>query len=129
MANVSFAETPRKRRKRTPQERETMALEALSRAQCSTSWSNYPAIFAGFQAMGIPPADVIPRENVLTYHAWRAKGRQVKRGEHGVKVCSWYPIPDRKDPENPDEKPAKKVRPVTAVVFHVSQTKPIGGGA
>jgi len=118
-----------KLKQRTPQERAELAHEALSRAQCSTSWSNYPAIFAGFQAMGIPASNIIPRENVLTYHAWRAKGRQVKRGEHGVKIMSWYPIPDRKDPDNPDEKPAKKVRPVTAVVFHVSQTKPYGCGA
>ena len=128
MASVSFANGSHKRRKRTPQERAELAHEALSRAQSSNSWTNYPAIFAGFQAMGIPPADVVPRENVLTYHAWRAKGRQVKRGEHGVKVCSWYAIPDRKDTkdtENPGSKPAKKVRPVKATVFHISQTKPI----
>jgi len=127
MASVSSAGVSRKRRKRTPQERAKLAHEALSRAVSSTSWSNYPAIFAGFEAMGIPTSNIIPRENVLTYHAWRAKGRQVKRGEHGVKVTSWYPLPDRKNPDNPDEKPAKRVRPVTAVVFHISQTKPIGG--
>ena len=27
--------------------------------------------------------------DVLTYHAWRALGRQVRRGEHGVKVCTF----------------------------------------
>jgi len=117
-----------KRKRRTPQEREAIAHEALSRAVSSNSWTNYPAIFAGFEAMGIPASNILPRENVLTYHAWRAKGRQVKRGEHGVKVTSWYPLPDKKrDKDNPDEKPAKKVRPVTATVFHISQTKLLGG--
>ena len=41
-------------------------------------------------------SDILPRENVFTYHAWRALGRQVRRGEHGVKVTTWIPT-ERKE--------------------------------
>ena len=40
-------------------------------------------------AKGIPEADIKPRENVFTFDAWRALGRSVKRGEHGVRVVTF----------------------------------------
>ena len=92
------------------------ALEALDRAENGESWSNYPAIFAGFQAKGISEADILPRENVFTFNAWIAKGRVVKRGEHGVKVVSWIPIKDK------DTGEVTGKRPRSAAVFHISQT-------
>jgi hypothetical protein len=52
---------------------------ALSRAASGQSLSNWPAIFAGFTAKGIPENEIKPRENVFTYHAWRALGRRVSR--------------------------------------------------
>ena len=55
------------------------AQEALSRARGNTSGLNYQTIFAGFMARGIPSSEIIPRENVLTYKAWQAIGRQVKK--------------------------------------------------
>jgi hypothetical protein len=60
--------------------------EALSRATSGLSMSNYPTIYGGFMEKGIPESEIKPRENVFTYNAWRALGRQVRRGEHGVKV-------------------------------------------
>jgi hypothetical protein len=68
--------------------REQMQQEALSRAASGSSLTNWPAIIHGFMAKGIPEADIRPRENIFTYHAWRALGRQVRRGEHGVKRAS-----------------------------------------
>jgi hypothetical protein len=50
---------------------------------------NYSAIFQGFMAKGIAETDIKPRENVFTFHAWKALGRSVKRGEHGVKVVTF----------------------------------------
>ena len=35
-----------------------------------------------------PEADIKPHENVLTYHAWRARGRQVRRGEPAGEVLT-----------------------------------------
>src|SRR5579863_10428839 len=64
-------------------------VEALSRAVKGLSIGNYPAIFALFIAKGIPETAIKPRENVFTYQAWRALGRQVRRGEHGVKVVTF----------------------------------------
>ena len=66
--------------------KEQIQHEALSRAAQGQSFANWPAIFAGFTAKGIPETEIKPRENIFTYHAWRALGRQVRRGEHGVAV-------------------------------------------
>src|SRR5262245_25016136 len=69
--------------------REQMQQEALSRAVGGQALTNWPAILAGFLAKGIAEHDIRPRENVFTFHAWRALGRQVRRGEHGVKVVTF----------------------------------------
>jgi hypothetical protein len=106
--------------------REEIEHEALARATSGMSLANWPAIFQGFMAKGIPESDIRPRENVLTYHAWRAVGRQVRRGEHGVKVTTMVPM-TKKDEETGEAKPIGK-RFCTAVVFHVSQTDPVQVG-
>lgn len=93
------------------------AQEALDRAQGSNSLSNLPAIYAAFEARGI--SDIQPRVNVLTFHAWRALGRTVRRGEKGVRVVTWVPM--TKKTESGESAPIGK-RPKAAYVFHVSQT-------
>lgn len=100
-----------------------MREEALTRATCGKAWTNVPAIIAGFVEKGIPAAEILPRENVFTYQAWQALGRQVRRGENGVRVSTWVPV-TKKDPDTGEKKDDGK-RPWTAVVFHVSQTDPI----
>ena len=102
-----------------------MRQEALTRAASGSALTNYPAIFAGFEAMGIPEAEILPRVNVLTFEAWRALGRHVRKGEHGVKVVTWVPLADKVDAETGEVTPRGK-RPKVAVVFHVSQTDPDG---
>ncbi len=92
-----------------------LAQTALSRARSSQATSNYAALFDGFESMGIPAADILPRVNVLSFHAWRAVGRTVKRGEHGVKLVTWI------DATKADTGESRKLaRSVT--VFHISQT-------
>lgn len=116
----------------TTQERRA---EALSRAANPLgTWSNYPAIFQGFMAMGIPESDIRPRENVFTFEAWKALGRHVRKGEHGVKVITYITTESRKSTETQTEtldeaepqpqKRAQHSRPWTTTVFHVSQTEP-----
>ena len=98
--------------------------EALSRARSGQALTNLPAVFQGFMAKGIPEDDILPRDNVLTYHAWRALGRQVKKGEHGVRICTW--IDCTKDVEKDGETKTERFkRPKSATVFHVSQTDTI----
>ncbi len=97
--------------------------EALTRATCGKAWTNFPAIIAGFVEKGIPADQILPRENVFTYRAWQALGRQVRKGEKGVRVCTWVPV-TKKDEKTGEKKPDGK-RPWTATVFHVSQTDPI----
>jgi hypothetical protein len=114
--------------------KEQVQQEALDRAVSGQTLSNYPAIIRGFVDMGIPADDIRPRENVFTYHAWRALGRQVRRGEHGVKVVTFVPTWDKStEPHNDedgslparDSRKQRGTRPWTATVFHVSQTDPI----
>jgi antirestriction protein ArdC len=96
--------------------------EALSRARQSASMSNYANIFSGFAEKGI--SDVRPRENVFTYAAWQALGRQVKKGEHGVSCITWVPM-TKKDRSGEAQPIGRKPRSTT--VFHVSQTEPREG--
>ncbi len=111
-----------------------MQQEALSRAASGQSLTNWPAIIHGFIAKGIPEADIRPRENVFTYHAWRALGRQVRRGEHGVKVLTYVTVQGKEDKDgvatndvDGTDKPKRSAsrRPWSATVFHVSQTDPV----
>ena len=110
----------RKTREQVQQERD----DALSRAVGNMSVRNYGEIIGGFAARGIPEADILPRENVFTYRAWQALGRQVQRGERGIKITTWIPIPDKRDPETGEVRRGG-MRPKYATVFHVSQTAPM----
>lgn len=100
--------------------------EALDRAENGASEKNYDAIYAGFAAKGIEEDEVLPRENVFTYNAWLAKGRQVRKGEKGVKVETFIPVTAKdKDAPNDPEKDRKFMRQRITTVFHISQTDPI----
>jgi N-terminal domain of anti-restriction factor ArdC len=101
--------------------------EALARATTGLSMSNYPTIYGGFMEKGIPESEIKPRENVFTYNAWRALGRQVRRGEHGVKVLTF--IDCQKRDEETGQLKERFRRPFSTTVFHVSQTDEIPGGA
>lgn len=103
-------------------DRSKIQKEALTRAVSGQSWGNYQSIFEGFTNKGIPEAEIRPRENVFTYNAWLALGRQVKKGEHGVKVVTFVEV-KLKDGDDGDASKAYK-RPQTTTVFHVSQTNP-----
>lgn len=105
----------------TLSERAAIDSEALLRARSGQSVMNLTDIFDGFSAMGIAETDIIPRVNVLTFAAWRAAGRCVRRGEHGVKVLTWIPIPDKTD-EKTGKVTRGGCRPRSATVFHISQT-------
>jgi N-terminal domain of anti-restriction factor ArdC len=102
--------------------------EALSRAVSGQSFSNFPAIYQGFAAQGIPESEIKPRENVFTFDAWKALGRVVRRGEHGVKVVTFI---ERQSKEIDADTGERKLirRPWTTTVFHISQTDSLNGGA
>ena len=101
--------------------------EALTRAVSGQSLTNFPAIFQGFAAKGIPECEIKPRENVFTFDAWKALGRVVRRGEHGVKVVTF--IESRSKETDADTGERKVIRrPWTTTVFHVSQTEALKGG-
>jgi len=102
-----------------------MQQAALSRAQSGQSFANYPTIYEGFAAKGIAEADILPRENVLTFNAWKALGRVVCRGEHGVKVCTFIECTTRDTNEAGAETVRAYRKPHVTTVFHISQTKPL----
>ena len=97
--------------------------QSLDRAKNGKSFSNFPIIIAGFSAMGIPESDIMPRQNVFTYQAWQAQGRQVRKGQHGIKICTFIPV----DVKDKDEKTGDvKIKTVNkarkTTVFHITQT-------
>ena len=89
--------------------------DALDRARSSQSMANFEQIMQGLTEKGINPDDISFRVNVLTFDAWRALGRTVRRGEKGVRCLTWIPIKDDTGTE--------KTRPRAAYVFHISQTE------
>lgn len=99
-------------------DKQLQQLESLARAKNGDSLLNYPSIMQGFIAKGINASDIIPRQNVFTYNAWIALGRQVNKGEHGVKVVTYIDATDKVTGN-----PTKLCR--SSTVFHVSQTTPI----
>lgn len=101
--------------------------EALTRAVSGQTMSNYPAIYQGFVAKGIPESEIHPRENVFTFNAWRALGRTVRRGEHGVKVLTFIESASKEIDKDTGERKAIR-RPWSTTVFHVSQTEALKGG-
>ncbi len=106
----------------TKEQRSAMSAEALTRAVSSASVMNYAAIYQGFTDRGIPESDINPRGNVFTFHAWKALGRSVKKGEHGVHVVTF--IAGTKKTEVDGVKSEHTFRfPKGTTVFHVSQTQ------
>lgn len=95
---------------------QAMIDEAYTRATTGSSFANYQAIFAGLAEKGISAEEINPRENVLTFNAWKKTGRVVKKGETGVKIITWLKM----------EKAGEEfTRPKTVAVFHISQTEEI----
>lgn len=97
--------------------------EALQRAISGQSLANYPAIFEGFTAKGIPADQIKPRENVFSFQAWKALGRYVRKGEHGVKVSTRRDV-TKKDKETGEEQRFSIAW--SSTVFHISQTEENG---
>jgi hypothetical protein len=96
--------------------------EALRNALSGQSAMNYRTIIDGFSQRGIDPQDIRPRYNVFTFHAWCAQGRCVRRGEHGVKICTFVPM-TRTDPNTGEISSFRGPKQTT--VFHISQTEPL----
>lgn len=117
--------TNRKKRNPNGKTREQIAGEALHNAITNESTMNYETIIEGFMEMGIPAEEITPRENVFTFNAWKALGRVVKKGEHGVQVLTF--IQCEKKPEKEGDDPIRYKRQKTTTVFHISQTVRLDG--
>lgn len=68
--------------------------------------------------------DIRPRENVLTYLAWRALGRHVRKGEHGLTLTVWIERPEERDSLTGAVTRKASRFPKRSTVFHESQTDP-----
>jgi antirestriction protein ArdC len=91
-------------------------LAAKIQEQTGQDSKNIKTVLVEFCARGVDLKQIKPNVNVLTYKKWRDKGRQVRKGEHGVKIIVMI--------ENSDNKKANRV-PRKTTVFHISQTDPI----
>ena len=79
----------------------------IAKAQSRPFGANDALVIYAFEERGI---NATPRVDVFTYNAWLAKGRQVKKGEKGVKVVTFV------------EKADGSKLPRSVTVFHISQT-------
>ena len=104
-------------------EQQELQSRALAKARSGESTCNYRAIFDGFMAMGVAAEEIVPRANVLTFHAWKALGRCVIKGQHGVKVTTFVQV--RKTEADTSETTGRSMPRVTTV-FHISQTEELG---
>jgi len=93
--------------------------QALARARNGQS-KNDLLVIQAFTDRGWAPEDVKPRENVFTYKAWQALGRQVRKGEKGVKVCVYVDVEETDD----EGKTVERTVPRRSTVFHIDQTDP-----
>ena len=117
--------TTTRRRRKTAAERAEANQESLTRATSNTSVANYQAIFEHFSAAGI--TDIEPRVNILTYKAWQALGRQVRKGEKGCSgLTTWIPMGQPSEDADGNKKQRGRIV-ACATVFHISQTDPIPG--
>jgi len=106
--------------------------KAYDRAVSNPAWSNYLPVIKGFMEKGIAQQDIIPKENVFTFKAWKALGRYVRKGEKGVKIPVWRPterestVKQYDENENEIKGNGEKHSALLccgATVFHISQTE------
>lgn len=97
--------------------------EALERAQTSSSPYNEALVVAAFVERGLEASEIKPRENVLTFDAWKALGRHVRKGEKSVKVRCFYTTEAKTDEATGEEIPGGRFMSL-AYLFHISQTDP-----
>ena len=98
-------------------ERAAMQTAALGRAREGRMCANDLLVIAAYAVKGI---DAHPRVDVFTYNAWRSLHHHVRKGEHGVRITTYT----HTETLNPDGTTEEQSFPVSAVVFHVSQTDP-----
>lgn len=91
--------------------------ESLARIQSMGFGKNDALVIMGFSERGIPAEQIDPRHNVLTFNAWKAKGRVVAKGAISVRAITWIPCKDK-------GKDTKSLRPKNVFLFHESQTNP-----
>lgn len=61
---------------------------------------NDETAFMMFAAKGYPVETIIPRVTLLTFNAWKAYGRHVRKAEKGTAVTVWRPLSRKDDAGN-----------------------------
>ena len=100
--------------KRTPEERAALSQAALARAS-NPSLANSLIVYEAAAARGLHDAE--PGLNVLTFNAWKAKGRYVRKGEKALCKLPVFYVKQETESEA-----GRKIM-TTAAVFHISQTE------
>ena len=97
-------------------------LEALNRAENPRNLINIKTVLEAAAARGIEGAE--PGKNVLTFNAWKAKGRVVKKGEKALCMLGTFFERQVRDAGTGEVSRVKQMG--RAAVFHISQTKSLG---
>lgn len=120
------------RNRPTFEDRIAAAKEQVRRIQQASPCDNDVAAVMMLAERGIPVDSIIPRVTVLPFDAWLAFGRHVRKGELSIAVPVWVPVTRRDDatgervtatrPTKDGNGEEPVLRPVTAYLFHISQT-------
>lgn len=101
--------------------------EALERGRRYRVGGNDLRVITEFQGRGMNPHDIEtfgPDQNVWTYDAWQALGRQVRKGEKSVRITVYGSYESKERNEKTGEPIIKSCRS-TACLFHITQTDAI----
>ncbi len=100
--------------------------EGVAAVQDSASWTHYLAAMARLHSYSagniwLALAQRPDATRLAGFHTWRALGRHVRKGEHGIRILA--PVTVRKADDTDDEETRTVLRWRTVVVFDVSQTE------
>lgn len=115
---TATATAPRKRRRKTAEQRHAEQAEALERTEGFSQ--NDARVMEAFAEQGL---SVTPRLDVLTFKAWLALGRSVRKGEKATTVPIWLPVRDRSGDVKTDSDGRPEMRMAYAKLFHFHQTR------
>lgn len=124
---------------KTPEQRKAEAdalhaklAEQVEALATSENWQRFLAFAASFHSYSLNNTLLILAQQpeasrVAGFRQWQAKGRQVRKGEKGIKILGFSSKKITVEDENGDESERKIARFPILTVFDIGQTDPIDG--
>src|SRR5699024_150226 len=129
---ITTTKTAEQRRAQAQRLQESI-VEQVAQLRDSTAWQQFLAYVRAFHSYSVNNLMLIAAQHpgasqVAGFRKWQSLGRQVRKGEHAIKIFGFAKkkITDDSDNTGDDEERVKIYYPVLSV-FDISQTDPIEG--